>query len=259
MSWGLWSRPWPWLRIRMEGWWLISDILYVERSKLLMKAACSEVPFFHFSVWLKCLQTLKEQKSGGGKGGSDVSRPIVCITVELIPRIFKIMICVSLCVWQISLSVTEELHIICFDTVFQYKDLSVPLQVQVLPLLSSLQNQRVVSNLSAGIVHRPPPSRWSSSPTPASSRAPGRLSSGSTWSARTPRSDRGLNITLALPCSAPQSAETASVSPGRHVLRQLSRRHLAAVCRDVELAVSRCRQSGAGGRAAGDDRPQTLR
>lgn len=36
---------------------------------------------------------------------------------------------------------------------------------------------------------RPPPSRWSSSPTPASSRAPGHLSSGSTWSVRTRRWD----------------------------------------------------------------------
>uniref|UniRef100_H3DAR7 Signal transducer and activator of transcription n=1 Tax=Tetraodon nigroviridis TaxID=99883 RepID=H3DAR7_TETNG len=50
--------------------------------------------------------TLKEQKSGGGKGGSDI-----------------------------SLSVMEELHIICFDTVFQYKDLSIPLQASSLPVV----------------------------------------------------------------------------------------------------------------------------
>lgn len=30
----------------------------------------------------------------------------------------------------------EELHIICFDTVFQYKDLSIPLQVHVPPTVS---------------------------------------------------------------------------------------------------------------------------
>lgn len=50
--------------------------------------------------------TLKEQKCGGGKGSSDI-----------------------------SLSVTEELHIICFNTVFQYKDLTVPLQASSLPVV----------------------------------------------------------------------------------------------------------------------------
>ncbi|TWW62192.1 signal transducer and activator of transcription 2 isoform X1 [Takifugu flavidus] len=50
--------------------------------------------------------TLKEQKSSGGKGSSDI-----------------------------SLSVTEELHIICFDTVFQYKDLTVHLQASSLPVV----------------------------------------------------------------------------------------------------------------------------
>lgn len=29
ISWGLSQRPWTWLRVRMEGWWPISDILYV--------------------------------------------------------------------------------------------------------------------------------------------------------------------------------------------------------------------------------------
>lgn len=37
------------------------------------------------------------------------------------------------------------------------------------------------------IWRRPPPSQWSSSPTPASSRVPGHRSSGSTWSVRTQR------------------------------------------------------------------------
>ncbi|XP_029006021.1 signal transducer and activator of transcription 2 [Betta splendens] len=51
--------------------------------------------------------TLKEQKSsGGGKGGSDI-----------------------------SLSVTEELHIINFDTVFDLKGLSVVLQASSLPVV----------------------------------------------------------------------------------------------------------------------------
>lgn len=48
------------------------------------------------SVFL--LQTLKEQKSGGGKGGSDVSRPSVWLPVQLVPRIFTITLCVSVCV-----------------------------------------------------------------------------------------------------------------------------------------------------------------
>lgn len=60
-----------------------------------------------------------------------MSRPSVCVTAEPIPGIFEFMLCAaSLCVSQISLSVTEELHVICFDTVFQYKDLTIPLQVQ---------------------------------------------------------------------------------------------------------------------------------
>ncbi|XP_068172489.1 signal transducer and activator of transcription 2 isoform X2 [Antennarius striatus] len=50
--------------------------------------------------------TLKEQKSGGGKGVSDI-----------------------------SLSVTEELHIIYFDTVFELKGLSVELQSSSLPVV----------------------------------------------------------------------------------------------------------------------------
>lgn len=50
------------------------------------------------------------------------------VTVELITSCFTNDPYV--CAWQISLSVTEELHIICFDTVFQYKDLTVQLQVQ---------------------------------------------------------------------------------------------------------------------------------
>uniref|UniRef100_A0A3Q3XCY4 Signal transducer and activator of transcription n=1 Tax=Mola mola TaxID=94237 RepID=A0A3Q3XCY4_MOLML len=51
--------------------------------------------------------TLKEQKTGGGgKGVSDI-----------------------------SLSVTEELHIIYFDTVFQHKGLSVKLQASTLPVV----------------------------------------------------------------------------------------------------------------------------
>ncbi|XP_054473695.1 signal transducer and activator of transcription 2 [Anoplopoma fimbria] len=51
--------------------------------------------------------TLKEQKSGGGgKGVSDI-----------------------------SLSVTEELHIICFDTVFEMKGLSVELQASSIPVV----------------------------------------------------------------------------------------------------------------------------
>ncbi|XP_026203570.1 signal transducer and activator of transcription 2 isoform X1 [Anabas testudineus] len=51
--------------------------------------------------------TLKEQKSGGaGKGGSDI-----------------------------SLSVTEELHVINFDTVFDLKGLSVELQASSLPVV----------------------------------------------------------------------------------------------------------------------------
>lgn len=37
---------------------------------------------FHVSVWLKCLQTLKEQKSGGGKGGSDVSLPVFVLPLR---------------------------------------------------------------------------------------------------------------------------------------------------------------------------------
>lgn len=103
-----------------------------------------------------------------------------------------------MCVRQISLSVTEELHIICFNTVFQYKDLTVPLQVQVFPRrFPVLKTSASFSNLTGSIVLRPPPSRWSSSPTPASSRAPGRPSSGSTWSARTPRSNRSPDITRA--------------------------------------------------------------
>lgn len=32
MSWGLCPRPWTWLRVRMERWWLISDILYVQND-----------------------------------------------------------------------------------------------------------------------------------------------------------------------------------------------------------------------------------
>ncbi|TKS71629.1 Signal transducer and activator of transcription 3 [Collichthys lucidus] len=50
--------------------------------------------------------TLKEQKSGGGKGVSDI-----------------------------SLSVTEELHLIYFDTVFEFKGLSVELQACSLPVI----------------------------------------------------------------------------------------------------------------------------
>ncbi|XP_074489679.1 signal transducer and activator of transcription 2 isoform X2 [Sebastes fasciatus] len=51
--------------------------------------------------------TLKEQKSGGGgKGVSDI-----------------------------SLSVTEELHIICFDTVFELKGVSVELQASSIPVI----------------------------------------------------------------------------------------------------------------------------
>ncbi|CAJ1051082.1 signal transducer and activator of transcription 2 isoform X1 [Xyrichtys novacula] len=51
--------------------------------------------------------TLKEQKSGGGGKGAS----------------------------EISLSVTEELHIIYFDTVFEYKGLTVKLQAASLPVI----------------------------------------------------------------------------------------------------------------------------
>ncbi len=44
-----------------------------------------------------------------------------------------VCVCVFWC-WQISLSVTEELHIIYFDSVFTMKGFSVELQVQFLLL-----------------------------------------------------------------------------------------------------------------------------
>ncbi|XP_072308854.1 signal transducer and activator of transcription 2 isoform X2 [Eucyclogobius newberryi] len=50
--------------------------------------------------------TLKEQKCGGGKGASDI-----------------------------SLSVTEELHVINVDTVFDYKEMSLKLQASSLPMV----------------------------------------------------------------------------------------------------------------------------
>lgn len=109
--------------------------------------------------------------------------------------------------WQISLSVTEELHIIYFDTVFQHKGLSVELQVVFLLQLFLLYGWHInvfcikkcllflwlkydlnkKKFFFPGTQPRPPPSQWLSSPTPASSRVPGHLSSGSTWSVRTPR------------------------------------------------------------------------
>ncbi|CAG06759.1 unnamed protein product [Tetraodon nigroviridis] len=177
---------------------MVADFRHLVRpegSRSSTTAACAEA-----SVFL--LQTLKEQKSGGGKGGSDI-----------------------------SLSVMEELHIICFDTVFQYKDLSIPLQASSLPVViisnSSQQQSAWASILWFNMISQDTKvwPRWE----------PLRR----VWPLR------ALKLLL--------------FPPGRHVLRQLSRRHLAAVRRDVELAVSRRRRSGVGGRAAGDDRPQTLR
>ncbi|XP_047438910.1 signal transducer and activator of transcription 2 isoform X2 [Mugil cephalus] len=76
--------------------------------------------------------TLKEQKSGGGgKGCSDI-----------------------------SLSVTEELHVICFDTLFEMKGLSVQLQASSLPVViisnSSQQNSAWASILWFNMLSQDP-------------------------------------------------------------------------------------------------------
>lgn len=104
------------------------------------------------------------------------------------PHSLHIYVCGFFFSPQISLSVTEELHIVYFDTLFQHKGLDVALQVTTFPVHGYL-NKNVIAFVPGGIVFtscfpcdkcRPAPSRWSSSLTPASSRVPGHLSSGST-------------------------------------------------------------------------------
>lgn len=158
--------------------------------------------------------------------------------------------------WQISLSVTEELHIICFNTVFQHKGLDIALQVCIEPFPERKSHDFHVSlfgSVSGGFFRtclscdkcRPPPSQWSSSLIPASSRVPGRPSFGSTWSAWTPRQETATANRLEFFSPAALNhycvcADTPLFFTGHPVLCQLSCSVLAAVWRDAQLAVSLC-------------------